>query len=97
MRRLRIEKRPVLGTLKTLLGTFHLLDLNPIKFSNTMNGALREVGTLCFYGLDDEYFACDILMRGDFVVIPASLIVDIDVKFVEEVADVKLSVSETVE
>jgi hypothetical protein len=97
MKNIRTEKRPILGTLKTLLGTFHLLDLNPIRFSQVLNLSMREAGALCFYGLDEEYFACDILVRGDFVVVPASLVVEMDVKIVEEVADIKSSVPEAVE
>lgn len=86
------EKREIVGTLKTLLGTYHLLDLRPNTFVNSM--MLKEAGTISFYGVDDEGFESTILVRGDFVILNEQVPVTMDVKKLitdKEAQELKLS------
>jgi hypothetical protein len=65
-----IETRPIVGTLKTSLGTFHLLDDRSVKHGDYSR----------FHVVDDEGFENYIMVCADRVIIPASFIVQIDVK-----------------
>jgi hypothetical protein len=65
-----VEKREIVGTLKTLLGTYTLLGL---RYS-------ANNGFSHFDAVDDEGFSSLITVHGDFVVIPAQLIALVDVK-----------------
>ena len=67
------EKREVLGTLKTLVGTFPLLDDNASKFDDRWR----------FKVIDEEGFETWIQVHGDFVTIPASILLPVDVKLVK--------------
>lgn len=66
-----VEKRTVVGTLKTLVGTYSLLDSRQ---------APGSMGSFRFHVIDDEGFHNFIQVHGDFIVIPASLITETDVK-----------------
>lgn len=72
------EKREIVGTLKTLLGTYHLLDVRPNNYINSLT--LKEVGTVSFYGVDDEGFESTILVRGDFIILNEQVPAMVEVK-----------------
>lgn len=85
-----IEKREIVGTLSTLVGRFPMLDLEPLKYSLPI--VLLEMGALRFYVLNDEGFECNVIVRGDFVVIPSVVPTMVDVKVIKE-ANVTFPVS----
>ena len=64
------EKRPIVGTLKSLVGTYHLLD--------DRHNQLRDLHV--FHVVDDEGFDNHISVHADFVVIPSAVITMVDVK-----------------
>jgi len=92
-----VEKREILGTLSTLVGRFPMLDLEPRRY--TLPANLRELGALQFIVLNDEGFSCEVIIRGDFVIIPAMVPTLVDVKRVVygEEAQALFSVSESVD
>ena len=64
------EKREVLGTLKTLLGTYSLL-----------GDAARKVDECWrFNVVDDEGFQGFIQVHGDFIILPSQIPTVVDVK-----------------
>lgn len=65
-----VEHRPIVGTLKTLVGTYLLLD--------DRHPVLRELRI--FNVVDDEGFDNHISMSGDFVIIPNVVIEQKQVK-----------------
>lgn len=73
-----VEKREIVGTLKTLLGTYPLLELYPSR--SGLRSSLVQNGALSFHGIDDEGFVGDIIVRGDFVVVPSAVSSFLDVK-----------------
>lgn len=64
------EKREIVGTLKTLMGTYNLLSLQAKKFHPAYAQLVRDADALVFTVLDDERFENVVIVRGDFVVIP---------------------------
>ena len=89
-----VEKREILGTLSTLVGRFPMLDLEPRRY--TLPANLRELGALQFSVLNDEGYSCKVVIRGDFVIIPAMVPTLVDVKRVllGEEAKVTIGVSD---
>lgn len=76
-----VEKKPIVGTLKTLVGTFNLLDLTGTRFHNLLSPSLRDVGGIVFQGINDEGFETPIVVRGnDFVIVPSVVPAYVDVK-----------------
>lgn len=65
-----VEKRPIEGTLKTLVGTYSLLDTVPKVVRNAHQ----------FKIVDDEGFYNVAIVVGDFIVIPTSVFTTMDVK-----------------
>jgi hypothetical protein len=65
-----VEKREIVGTLKSLLGTYPMLES---KYSN-----LYELFT--FSVVDDEGFASKVVLHGDFVIVPLVFPKSVDVK-----------------
>ena len=92
-----VEKREILGTLSTLVGRFPMLDLEPRRYGLSAN--LRELGALQFSVLNDEGYSCEVIIRGDFVIIPAMVPTLVDVKRVVQGEEAKalFSDSESVE
>jgi hypothetical protein len=85
-----VEKREIVGTLKSLLGTYPMLES---KYSN-----LYELFT--FSVVDDEGFASKVVLHGDFLVIPTSVPTVIDVKRVlteEEAQKVQILTDVTID
>lgn len=79
-----VEKRLIVGTLKTLVGTYQLLD----DVSRIPKDLYR------FHVVDDEAFENWITLSGDFVIIPSALPVVADVRRImteEEEQEYKLS------
>lgn len=66
------EKREIVGTLKTLCGTYNLLDTD---IKSMVSSQLYS-----FHAIDDEGFETWITTRGDFVLIPSSLKYKMDIK-----------------
>jgi hypothetical protein len=64
------EKREILGTLKTLVGTYSILENHVHKFNDLFR---MEI-------IDDEGFGVWVQFAGDFIIIPAPLQVFSDVK-----------------
>lgn len=65
-----VEKRDIVGTLKTLLGTYSLLD-NTRRFHGSAT---------VFNVVDDEGFDNYITVSGEYVIVPAQVISRMDVK-----------------
>lgn len=74
------EKREIVGTLSTLVGRFLMLDLYPIHTDLRLRMSLDRVDSVAFHVLNDEGFECSVVLRGDFVVIPAIVNTLVDVK-----------------
>lgn len=68
--KITVEKRDILGTVKTLVGIYSLLD-NSRRFQN---------GSTIFNVVDDEGFDNFITVNGDYVIIPALVISKMEVK-----------------
>jgi len=94
-----VEKRTVVGTLKTLCGTYSLLDEFPESVYSIPSKPLREIGALVFDVVDDEGFQNFIYVLGDFIVIPAKVPTQMDVKHVvtDKEEDVELITAETID
>jgi hypothetical protein len=86
------EKRLVVGTLSTLVGRYSLLDLKPTRFGVVAQYP-RDIEALWFQVIDDEGFVNWMVVRGDFIVIPAQVPTMQDIKRVlteQEVQETKL-------
>ena len=92
------EKKEVVGMLSTLVGRFPLMDLYPNKFT-LPSMKLREVGALSFRALNDEGLECDVIIRGDFIIIPSVVPTLVDVKrpMTEEEASIQIDLLSVVE
>jgi len=90
------EKRFIAGTLKTLLGTYNLLELEVLRnsFDENLRPLVRQAdGSVVFSVVDDEGFQNLLVVRGDFVVIPSAVPYKLEVKrimTVKEEQDYKL-------
>lgn len=82
------EKREIVGTLKTLMGTYHLLNMRPTKYESSSMPEVQS-GALSFNVIDDEGFINWIIVRGDFVKVPVVVPVYLDVKRVMTEEEVK--------
>lgn len=74
-----VEKREIVGTLKTLVGTFPLLSMSPTKYELSSMAEVQS-GALCFNVVDDEQFDNWIVVRGDFVKVPNTFPSFVEVK-----------------
>lgn len=72
------ENREIVGTLKTLLGTYNLLSVSSNNY--VLPVYLRNSGAVMFRGLNDEGYETEIIVRGDFVVMPLEFPVVLPVK-----------------
>jgi hypothetical protein len=68
------EKRLVVGTISTLVGRYSLLEL-PKGYVLTSINEFVEV-----HAIDDEGFANYMVVRGDFIIIPAQVPTMVEVK-----------------
>jgi hypothetical protein len=78
------SKREILGTLKTLVGTYSLLDDRVRKFNDLFRVEI----------IDDEGFEAWAQFIGDFIIVPAPFQIFADVKKVitdEEARELQLS------
>lgn len=62
------EEVVVYGTLKTLFGKYNLL--SPYPTNHAIPFYLRDMNVLSFYVEDNDGFAKNILVRGDFLISP---------------------------
>jgi hypothetical protein len=86
-----VEKKEVVGTLKTLLGTFPMLDGN-LRSRTDGNWVVRIV--------DEEGFDNYVVLHGDFVAIPTIVPSFTDVKRVatgEEAQEIEILTAATID
>jgi hypothetical protein len=86
------EKRLVVGTLKTLLGTYPLLDFSPQP-----SHVRGMTDALVFRVIDENGFDNYLWVRGEYIVVPSPILDERYVNVAKEAQLISIAVPETVE